>query len=411
MAFNASVSLGSIGSGISGQTVTISGCTGASCASGCSSVASAQSVSSFPKTITNIPDGVVSLYIKVDGGSCSGTTQCISISGIPGATPTETPTATSTVTPTATATPTPTDSGSPTPTPTVTATVTPTPTITSTPTETPTPTVYACGETISDTYAPSNFTVQTKYLNLTSATNGATITISFAANDRPNRFNIYDNSSNLIVTSGWVGSDNTYAGPWGSAGSLAGSGSGTIQFTYDNTKTYELRVDVGPANPNATPTPNPSDAWSATITCGGLTPTPTATPTPTTVYTFYRASEILDSDESTTYCNNFGSGGQGYAMTQAFYTTDGGLTPGSAVIYSDPSLTTLDTGTWVAFSNVTRMAYVTLLEYQSSSYRTTTDPDGDGSYTGGFYKYMRVDSNGVVQSTGTDSCSGGGAEN
>ena len=142
MSFSASVNLGTIGNGITGQTVSISGCTGpcvnnTTPPSGCSSVATSQAVSSFPKTITGIDDNFVSLWVKVDTGSCSGTTQCISISGIPGPVATATPTATSTPTPTATPT---TSGGQETPTPTI--TITPTPTATSTPTPTPTNSTY-----------------------------------------------------------------------------------------------------------------------------------------------------------------------------------------------------------------------------------------------------------------------------
>lgn len=405
---NVEVNLGTVGTGISGQTVSISGCTASSCGGTKTALSPSQyNVNDFPQVLT-IPDTAVSLFLMVNSGACSGTTQCISVSTV---TPTPTVTITPTITPTQTITPT---IGA-TVTPTVTPTLTRTPTVTPTMTPTVTEFVYGCGDTISGTYEPSTFTTQTKYLDLSDLTNGDIVSVAYTSYDRPNRFNIYENGS-LKTSSLWAGTDpdmgTTYTGPW-TGNPIDSDGLGTITFAYVSGASYELRVDIGGANPNATPVPNPSDAWSVTITCDTPTPTPTITPTvtPPIVYTFYRASEILDSDESTTYCNNFGSGGQGYVMTQAFYTTDGSLTPGSAVIYSDPNLTTLDTGTWVASTNVTRMAYVTLSEYQTSSYRTTTDPDGDGSYTGGFYKYMRVDSNGVVQSTGTDSCTGGGAEN
>ncbi len=81
--------------------------------------------------------------------------------------------------------------------------------------------------------------------------------------------------------------------------------------------------------------------------------------------------------------------------------------PGSTVLYTDSTLSTPYTGTW-SLSNVTRIAYITQLEYDSAAYRTTTDPQGDGTYDGGIYKYLRLDSSGVVIGTGTDSCAGGG---
>jgi hypothetical protein len=146
MAFNALVDLGTVGEDITGSTVSISGCTGSSCGSGCSSLATAQAVSGFPKTITGIPDNVVSLFVKVDNGLCSGTTQCISVTFVdePTPTPTPTPTATSIV-------PTPTPTITPTATPIV-ATPTPTPTATPiipTPTPTPTDTPVSCVDGVS----------------------------------------------------------------------------------------------------------------------------------------------------------------------------------------------------------------------------------------------------------------------
>lgn len=270
MPFNATVNLGTVGSDITGQTVSISGCTNTSCGSGCTSLATSQAVSSFPKIITGIPDNVVSLFIRVDGGPCVGTTQCIAVTQVG-------------------TTPTPTINASPTPTPTIGASPTPTltPTIGASPTPTLTPNFPGCGDTISDTYAPSNYTIQTKLLDLSEATNGDTITVSYTANDRPNKFSIYGNGS-LVASSLWAGSDpamgTTYNGPW-TGNPIDSDGTGSFTFTYVVGTSYELRVEVGGANPNATPTPNPSDAWSVTISCSTVVPTPTPTrtltPTPT----------------------------------------------------------------------------------------------------------------------------------
>ncbi len=332
MSFSASVDLGTIGSGITGQTVSISGCTGTSCGSGCSSLVTSQAVSGFPKTITGITDNVVSLFVKVDGGSCSGTTQCISISGLPGAIATPTPTAT------ATATPTPTSSGTPTPT----ATATPTPTATATPTPTATPTItvvtYGCGDTVSDTYTPSTFTTQTKYLDLSEATDGDTITITYTANDRPNRFNIYGNSM-LVANSGWVGSDNTYAGPWGTAGSLTDpDGSGSFTFEYQAGMSYELRVDVGPANPDADP-PNPSDAWSVTISCASATPLTFTVTTGCTNYAGTLTVDITGGGTGSGYYWKIISGPTGFPTgDQSDNGTVTGLTNGNyAILVGDSS--------------------------------------------------------------------------
>lgn len=127
MSFNASVNLGTVGFGITGGTVSISGCTVSNCASG-TSIVTGQSVSSFPKTITGIPDNVVSLLVRVDSGDCANTSQCIAISGIQAPIPTQTPYPTATtapnnptatpVPPTATAVPPTATAVVPTPTPT-----------------------------------------------------------------------------------------------------------------------------------------------------------------------------------------------------------------------------------------------------------------------------------------------------
>jgi hypothetical protein len=155
---------------------------------------------------------------------------------------------------------------------------------TATPTPTPTPTALSgCNSTISDTYSFSGSTLQSHLIDFSELPSGHIVTISYEAYDRPNRFNIYADSS-LVGNSGWVGSDNSYDGPWGNAGSL-GNSTGQFTFTYDHTKTYELRVDVANANPSNIL----DDAWDVTIYCAApatATPTPTpiaatATPTPT----------------------------------------------------------------------------------------------------------------------------------
>lgn len=276
---NATVNLGQVGSDIMGYTVSISGCTGSSCGSGCTSLVTTQQVSSFPKQITNIPDNVVSLFVKVDNGPCAGATQCIAVTE--GITPT--PTITPTLTPTLTSTLTPTIGASPTP--------------------TLTPNFPGCGDTISDTYVPSNYTIQTKLLDLSEATNGDTITISYTANDRPNKFSIYGNGS-LVASSLWAGSDpamgTTYNGPW-TGNPIDSDGTGSFTFTYVVGTSYELRVEVGGANPNATPTPNPSDAWSVTISCSNVITTPTPTPTPFVAFCY---EIIIPTDMFTDIDNN-----------------------------------------------------------------------------------------------------------
>jgi hypothetical protein len=246
-------------------------------------------------------------------------------------TPTLTPTVTPTVTPTntVTATPTPTQTincsfgisanvVTPTPTPSITPTITVTPSITQTPTVTATPTVTPtntvtptvtptitvtpsntvdtsfvpiatefypvncenrCYDTITGTYSGSSYTSTTHCLDLSNGyyVNSTSITISYNAYDRPNRFNLYVNGS-LSQTSGWVGYDNSYSGPWGDAGEVNTAGTvGSFVFTYLSSNTYEMRVETGPENPS-----NPlSDGYYFTLGCPVPPPTPTPTPTDT----------------------------------------------------------------------------------------------------------------------------------
>jgi hypothetical protein len=220
---------------------------------------------------------------------------------------TPTPTPTNTLTPTPTVTPTVTLTNTVTPTPTQTIncsfgisaniiTPTPTPSITPTITVTPTNTVDTsfvpiatefypvscenrCYDTVYGTYTGSSFTIFTHCLDLNNGyyVNSTSITISYIAFDRPNRFNLYINGS-LSQTSGWVGYDNTYSGPWGGAGNLNTAGTiGSFVFTYFSGNTYEMRVEVGPENPS-----NPlSDGYNFTLGCPSPPPTPTPTPTTT----------------------------------------------------------------------------------------------------------------------------------
>lgn len=381
MAFNASVNLGTVGIGITGQTVSISGCTGSSCGSGCTSLATSQAVSSFPKTLSGIPDGTVSLFVKVDGGDCSGTNQCISIAGLPGTTPTPTITATPTSSIGATSTP----------------TITGTPTATSTPTGT---------STITPTITPTDGDCQingTAFVNVSNPT--ATGQIVLQTTGRIMDLSVFggatsggSNSVTLTVT----GSGLT---PTPSPNSV------TISANAYATSTGTLVLPVaGTYNYTITMSPTGSSGHSASFECGDpylSTITPTTTTTQVTVYVYYRAGEVLDSNISTTYCNNFGSGGQGYLINSPFYTTDSILTPGTTTIYSDYGLTTPVVGSW-DLGNVTRMAYITESEnFSAQNTPTTTNPNGDLLYDGGTYKFMRVDSNGGIISLGNDSCSGG----
>lgn len=387
MAFNASVNLGTVGNGITGQTVSISGCTGSSCASGCSSLATSQAVSSFPKTLSGIPDGTVSLFVKVDGGDCSGTNQCISITGLPGATPT----------PTSTATPTSTIGATPTGTSTSTPTSTGTPTLTGTPTITPTVTPTTC--LTGDLTTTGNCT--SSDLSTFTLASGYKVTVEpqgyfYSGTGTRYAYAYLRTSTGADIqqfTLTQVNSNTPTFSPTG--------------YTLTTPGTYQLYVQQVDCNQGGT---GGSGAMNLDVRdCQEYTatPTPTTTTTQVTVYVYYRAGEVLDTNISTTYCNNFGSGGQGYLINSPFYTTDAILTPGTTTIYSDYGLTTPVVGSW-SLGNVTRMAYITQSENQSAQNTpTTTNPNGDLLYDGGTYKFMRVDSNGGIISIGNDSCSGG----
>jgi hypothetical protein len=391
MAFNASVNLGTVGNGITGQTVSISGCTGSSCGSGCTSLATSQAVSSFPKTLSGIPDGTVSLFVKVDGGDCSGTSQCITVTGLPGATPT--PTSTGTATPTSTIGVTPTPTGTSTSTPTSTGT----PTLTGTPTITPTVTPTTC------------------------LTGDLTTTGNCSGSDL-STFTLASGYKVTVEPQGYfysgTGTRYAYAYLRTSAGAdiqqftLTQVGSSTPTFsptgyTLTTPGTYQLYVQQVDCNQGGGT--GGSGAMNLDVRdCQVYTATPTPTTTQQTVYAYYRAGEVMESSLSTTYCDGIGTGGQGYLINSPFYTTDAILTPGVTTIYSDSNLQNIVQGSWSS-GNITRMAYITEFEnQQAQNTPTTTNPNGDLLYDGGTYKFMRVDSNGLLITLGTDSCGGGG---
>jgi hypothetical protein len=340
MAYIASVSLGStIGLGIT--SVKLYECTGNN--TGCTALTNygnvAVSLFNPTYTITGITDSKT--WLKVEPvGACSGTTQNIQVTGFPG--PTATPAPTATAGPTATPSPTPTaTAGSG---PTATPTNTPTPTSTSTPTPTPTPSATAlpgCSSTISNTYAPSGSTIQTQQLDLSAASNGDIITISYTANDRPNRFNIYGNGS-YVTSSLWAGSDpdmgTTYTGPW-TGNPIDSDGTGSFTFTYVAGTSYELRVDVGNANPNASPSPNPSDAWSVTIGCSSPSPLTFSVTTGCTNYAGTLTVDITGGGTGTGYYWKIISGPTGFPTgNQSDNGTVTGLTNGNyAILVGDSS--------------------------------------------------------------------------
>ncbi len=356
---NVNVDLGTVGTGISGQTVSISGCTASSCGGTKTALSPSQyNVNDFPQVLT-IPDTAVSLFLRVNSGACSGTTQCISVSTV-------TPTPTVTITPTRTPTLTPTQ----TITPTIGVTVTPTPTITPTITPTRTPT-----QTITPTRTPTLTITPTQTIT---PTTGCVTSVQFEVN-----------------------------------------GAGEVRYVTCCGVTEYVNVGIGPQVINDCLQIGSLFVVSASISsitygatsCICVTPTPTLTstptPTPVTVSVYYRAAEVENADLSTTYCNNFGSGGEGYQINVPFYISGNVLTPGVTYIYTDNLLTTKLIGGWT-LETPTLMAYITDVENTNAlNTPTTTNTNGDLLFDGGVYKFMRVDSYGLLISLGTDSCSGG----
>lgn len=101
--------------------------------------------------------------------------------------------------------------------------------------------------------------------------NVETINLQYDAQDRPNRFSVYDSNGLLLATSGWVGTA-TWNGPWtsivnGNPVQNLGPGFGTLNVPRDiaSNGNYKLIVETGPSNP-ATPS-NISDAWEVNISC------------------------------------------------------------------------------------------------------------------------------------------------
>lgn len=250
-----------LGESHSGSTFNIYECFGNSCSSSPLNITPITIQSGIPFTVSNVPFGTTSLKIQ-SIGTCTNSV-IIPIQNLPVPSPTPTPTLTLTPTPTITRTITPTV------TPTVTtsnAVVIPT----STPTPTPTPSQsivsYGCGDVITESTTSSSFEILNYNLSFEELINGDLISLQYFAGDRPNNFIVYDNLGVVMVQSGWVGSDNTYYGPWGDPSQINPVNSGTISFTYNSSKTYVLTVLVGNANPY-TPT---TDNFDVTISCTSM---------------------------------------------------------------------------------------------------------------------------------------------
>ena len=220
--------------------------------------------------VVSVGDSITTVYVAVSSGVCAGTFSSASF------VPTPTPVPVPVPVPSAPS-PSPTPSApSPTPVPVpvpVPSAPSPSPVPVPVPIPTPTPTsCYDCGD---GTLSFSTSSVNYGQYDSTNVCAGSDTsgTITWGVAQRPNRFNIYSNTSGLDYTSGWKGVAN-YAGPWGT--SLNTSTTGTDSFTFSNTVGRRVMVEFGGADPSS-PT-NDSADWS--IACAAPTPTPTpAAPT------------------------------------------------------------------------------------------------------------------------------------
>jgi hypothetical protein len=147
----------------------------------------------------------------------------------------------------------------------------------------PTDTCDICYDSRSQVENSSDYTnTNTICLDLSNGTfiSSTQVTIAYSANVRPKKFNLLVNDV-ITQTSGWRGTDNSYSGPWGGPGDVNTNESGTITFTYSNTNTYKINVEVGPINPEAPV----YDAFEYNVNCPtkiapSVTPTKTPAPTP-----------------------------------------------------------------------------------------------------------------------------------
>jgi hypothetical protein len=323
---NVEVDLGTVGSDITGYTVSISGCTGGSCGSGCSSLSPSQfNVDDFPQIIS-IPDNTVSLFVLVDSGPCSGTTQCISVNIV-------TPTPTVTITPTFT----------PTITPTVEDVVTPTPTgtITPTPTRTITPTL-------------TNPVIYTFSLGYNVSTGIDACSDFFSS---PTNYYSYNPPPLVNGTILYTGS--TYP--------LTGN---AITGYYSDGTNYGY-------------VPGNSGVITDLASCPTVTPTPSITPTvtPPILNEFYIASPVDRSLTGTTYCSSPGYVMSGVVLSESstisgmlfnpIYDSNGDpfIGPGSPYAYAISTIqsqNTFDLGAW-NWIEIDSMGVVTDVGLQSCS--------------------------------------------
>lgn len=125
----------------------------------------------------------------------------------------------------------------------------------------PTKTFSSCPASLSGTEAGSAYYAYPAYYIDVFNASIVSLSFSYNASDRPNRFNIYDENNVLVHTTGWVGTA-SYSGPWGA--SLSVSGTGTFVVPRDPGSTYyKILVEAGPAAPIGPI----SDSWNLSVTC------------------------------------------------------------------------------------------------------------------------------------------------
>ena len=393
MPFSATVNLGTVGVAIT--SVKLYGCTGTSGGNctGCTALTGYEnvSVSTFPLLVSGIPNGVT--YIQAEAlGACSAdlVKQCISISGIPGATPA--PTSTPTPTPTGTSAPGATPNPTSTPTPTPTQSMTPTPSATTgagptpIPTNTPTPSATSlpgCGSTVSGTFTGSTMNnYDDIQLSFAGVANGSTINFTCTANDRPNNISIRT-SLTVLESTGWFGNSSGYNSEdyW----YPTEMGPITLSITYDNTKTYYIDVLTAPAlaAPNEV-----NDFWEVSIQCLGVpgsTPIPTNTPTPSAttppLFGYFRSGGQSNID---TFCSS-----PGYQTSAAWYST--GTTLPAAISYTR----VYENTDYVPFNGFN-------LWYAVATDNINTLNDGQ-------FNAIQIDNDGYITSTALRNCAGGGS--
>jgi hypothetical protein len=387
MPFSATVNLGTVGVAIT--SVKLYGCTGTSGGSctGCTALTGYESVSvsTFPLLVSGIPNGVT--YIQAEAlGACSAdlVKQCISISGIPGATPaptstpTPTPTGTSapgaTPNPTSTLTPTPTQSMTPTPSATTGAGPTPIPTNTPTPSATSLP---GCGSVVSGTFTEATFNnYDNIQLDFSGVANGSIISFTCTANNRPNNISIRTDLE-VIDSTGWFGSSEGYDSEdyWYPT---EGTGPITLTITYDNTKTYY--IDTLTAEAALLPPNDESDYWEVNISCGVPAATPTPSPTTPPLFGYFRSGGQSNID---TFCSS-----PGYQTSAEWYST--GTTLSAAISYTR----VYENTDYVPFNGYN-------LWYAVATDNINTLNDGQ-------FNAIQIDNDGYITSTALRNCAGGG---